>query len=522
MSTPSDWNTALEVYTNTTGVDLLEHSSAKHIADSVSSDAVISVIQDELAHCAQYRADSPEWEKLRRKLAALANVVFELNGALSESTTSTMPGGQTVLVAICDLTTATDGVSETYAALAELLDKIERSLQRLSPSTTAYIFDALFATLAVLAIAYDSVKEIPRKLNDWTEAIFGDEDMKNALSQLEKVAARGTGLSLAGERAKQIGKNAVDGVKKGVENVYDLMRVSRLATSNRADSQSTAITGTSSHDDADTAPAYDAPALEVPVESLLESPPPVYAEHAPGLDASGKPWTQDVVSAFISDQCNTYLSVFKLLGISAPQAKAIRAYAAPDDQPIGVSFEEGEHLEILGMSPSKWIIRKADGIAGILRGTDFFRALELEYLSNPGLVGLEGDAEKVIALRDYTASTTSHTPDEISCSLGEIMDVVNKSDAQWTVRKTDGTIGTVPSDVLQVIETTAVDCTVDDAEKAVQLLQDDYAMALEKWGPGGAPCSVDFLQNFTGMLNVKKADIAAGDSKDLGGSDAPA
>ncbi|KAH9062570.1 hypothetical protein EDB83DRAFT_841888, partial [Lactarius deliciosus] len=131
-------------------------------------------------------------------------------------------------------------------------------------------------------------------------------------------------------------------------------------------------------------------------------------------------------------------NILQIIGRPGYKAKALYAYTASPDQPNEISFSQGETLDIIEKNGDWWQSRKEDGTLGTAPAT-FLRIIEqpppTEYRAK--------------ALYSYTAPPDH--PNDISFSEGETLDIIEMDSDWWYARKKDGTLGTAPSNFLQII-----------------------------------------------------------------------
>ncbi|KAK1224858.1 hypothetical protein PQX77_012208, partial [Marasmius sp. AFHP31] len=135
------------------------------------------------------------------------------------------------------------------------------------------------------------------------------------------------------------------------------------------------------------------------------------------------------------------------------KARALFAYIGSHEDPYELSFAKDETLEILGNAGTWWHARKPDGtigseilsVASVLVLGDNQNSSETQENESS-----QTPVDYAKALYYYKAS--SHDPSEVSFVKDEILDVLDKAEKWWRVRKVDGTIGIAPSDYLALLD----------------------------------------------------------------------
>ncbi|KAL0062264.1 Transmembrane osmosensor [Marasmius tenuissimus] len=133
------------------------------------------------------------------------------------------------------------------------------------------------------------------------------------------------------------------------------------------------------------------------------------------------------------------------------KARALYAYIGSHEDPYELSFAKDEILEILGNAGTWWHARKLDGTIGIAP-SNFLQVLDGDQNSSKtqGNESSRVPVDYAKALYYYKASP--HDPNEVSFAKDEILDVLDKDEKWWRVRKVDGTIGIAPSDYLGLLD----------------------------------------------------------------------
>ncbi|KAH7927001.1 hypothetical protein BV22DRAFT_1061737 [Leucogyrophana mollusca] len=138
------------------------------------------------------------------------------------------------------------------------------------------------------------------------------------------------------------------------------------------------------------------------------------------------------------------------------RAEALYAYTASPDDPNEISFVVGEVLEVVDTEGKWWQVKKSDGTVGIARFS-YLRIIESSRLI-PDCRGFAGTAvpetppsasyqAKVL----YAHIPSPNDPNRVSFAEGETLDIIDKEEKWWLVRKADGTMSTVPASSLQVM-----------------------------------------------------------------------
>ncbi|KAJ7653496.1 hypothetical protein B0H17DRAFT_396420 [Mycena rosella] len=212
MATPNEfdalWNDALQKYGSETGSDLLQSDYAQLFDDCDSVDTVVDALEQEMEAFKKFRSDDSKWATLRNQLKPVVHFVLLFNDATAEAAASHIPGGKSILVAFGVLLTATQGVSERYDALVELFEKLGSFLSRLGirldvpsslgPISKTIAVNILVHLLHVFALSTKLIKK--KRITHYVQVLFGNQDMKDALSRLDKLTTLETQTIVAETR----------------------------------------------------------------------------------------------------------------------------------------------------------------------------------------------------------------------------------------------------------------------------------------------------------------------------------
>ncbi|KAJ8083253.1 Transmembrane osmosensor [Marasmius tenuissimus] len=187
----------------------------------------------------------------------------------------------------------------------------------------------------------------------------------------------------------------------------------------------------------------------------------------------------------------------RILGeVPVDYARALDDYSAPPEDPSKFSFAKDDILDALNRNGGEWLVRKADGTIGVVPSSllvlpfgDLDPSTVLERLLSPtrrrrqfpsfheipselqfGSISPptnrpQSDTSSVVANVTDTVifqaetlrSVTHADPSFLSFTKGVIMDILDIDDFWWRARVPDGTIGTVESIGMRILEKAPVD-----------------------------------------------------------------
>ncbi|KAJ6461432.1 hypothetical protein C8R45DRAFT_1028404 [Mycena sanguinolenta] len=190
------WDDAFEVYKHRTGIDLRHENSvfALRLQGCDSAASVLDTLHKAASEFSGYREGSPKWSKFRRKLKPVITVITVFIDAAAEGAASvSVPGGKAVFVALGILLKATQGVSEKFDALIDLLESMElffrqlgiRSDIPLGKESKSIVVEILVEMLKALALATQMMKQ--NRIKHFVRELFKGDDMKAILDRLQKL-----------------------------------------------------------------------------------------------------------------------------------------------------------------------------------------------------------------------------------------------------------------------------------------------------------------------------------------------
>ncbi|KAF7348046.1 Protein transport protein sec22 [Mycena sanguinolenta] len=190
------WDDAFDVYKHRTGIDLRHENSdfALRLRDCDSAASVLDTLHDTASRFSGHREGSPKWSKFRRKLKPVITVIALFIDAAAEGAASaSVPGGKAVFVAFGVLLKATQGVSEKFDALIDLLESLELFFRQLSirsdvplgKESRSIVVEILVEMLKALALATQMMKQ--NRIKHFVRELFKGDDMKAILDRLQKL-----------------------------------------------------------------------------------------------------------------------------------------------------------------------------------------------------------------------------------------------------------------------------------------------------------------------------------------------
>ncbi|KAF7348041.1 hypothetical protein MSAN_01756500 [Mycena sanguinolenta] len=190
------WDDAFDVYKDRTGVDLRYENSdfALRLRGCDSMASVLGTLHDTASRFSGYREGSPKWSKFRQKLEPVITVIALFIDAAAEGAASvSVPGGKAVFVAFGVLLKATQGVSEKFDALIDLLESLELFFRQLSirsdvplgKESRSIVVEILVEMLKALALATQMMKQ--NRIKHFVRELFKGDDMKAILDRLQKL-----------------------------------------------------------------------------------------------------------------------------------------------------------------------------------------------------------------------------------------------------------------------------------------------------------------------------------------------
>ncbi|KAF7332814.1 Goodbye domain-containing protein [Mycena sanguinolenta] len=203
------WDDAFDVYKDRTGIDLRHENSdlALRLQGCASATSVLETLQKITSEFSGYREGTSKWRKFQRKLKPVLTVIVAFIDAAADSAISSpMPGGA-VFIAIGLLLKATQGVSEKFDALIDLLESLElffrqlsiRSEVSLSKESKHIVVEILVEMLKALALATQLMKQ--NRIKNFVRELVKGDDMKAILDRLQKlttIESRMTAVEILG------------------------------------------------------------------------------------------------------------------------------------------------------------------------------------------------------------------------------------------------------------------------------------------------------------------------------------
>ncbi|KAF7332803.1 Goodbye domain-containing protein [Mycena sanguinolenta] len=189
------WDDAFNVYKDRTGIDLRhEHSDlALRLQGCTSATSVLEALQKIASEFTGYREGTSKWKKFHLKLKPVLTVLVAfIDTAADGAISASMPGGA-VFVAIGFLLKATQGVSEKFDALIDLLESLElffrqlsiRSEVPLSKESRHLIVEILVEMLKALALATQMMKQ--NRIRHFVRELVKGNNMKAIFDRLQKL-----------------------------------------------------------------------------------------------------------------------------------------------------------------------------------------------------------------------------------------------------------------------------------------------------------------------------------------------
>ncbi|KAF7334354.1 Goodbye domain-containing protein [Mycena sanguinolenta] len=189
------WDDAFEVYKDRTGIDLRHEDSdfALHLQGCTSATSVLETLQKIASDFVGYREGTSKWRKFNRKLKPVLTVIVTFIDVAADGAISVSVPGGAVFVAIGLLLKATQGVSDKFDALIDLLESLElffrqlsiRSEVPLSKESKHIVVEILVEMLKALALATQMMKQ--NRIKNFVRELVKGDDMKAILDRLQKL-----------------------------------------------------------------------------------------------------------------------------------------------------------------------------------------------------------------------------------------------------------------------------------------------------------------------------------------------
>ncbi|KAJ7793105.1 hypothetical protein B0H13DRAFT_2393780 [Mycena leptocephala] len=203
---PGLWIDAFGVYKHRTGIDLRDKNSdlALRLHSCDSEDSVLEALEKMATEFGGYREGSPKWQKFRQNLKpVITAVTVFIDAAAEDAVSKSVPGGKSVFVAVGILLKATQGVSEKFDALIDLLESLGLFLRQLKirsdvpfgNESKIIVVEILVEVLKALALATQMINK--NRIQHFVRELFKSDDMKAVLDRLNKLTTIESRMTVA-------------------------------------------------------------------------------------------------------------------------------------------------------------------------------------------------------------------------------------------------------------------------------------------------------------------------------------
>ncbi|KAF8486223.1 hypothetical protein DFH94DRAFT_175659 [Russula ochroleuca] len=186
------FDAALREYSQKTGKDIATDPLTSRLLPCDSSDAVLSILEEQ-AHAFNQFRNGDRKVQLMRRLKPTIDILLGLStsGVLGEGIGLRFPPAKAIFAGVGLLLAAAKGVSASYDALIELFECFEHYLGRLKvlteiPSAVGEIsVKIMVELLEVLALATQQIKQ--GRFKKFAKKLMGENDIEAVLQRLDRL-----------------------------------------------------------------------------------------------------------------------------------------------------------------------------------------------------------------------------------------------------------------------------------------------------------------------------------------------
>ncbi|KAI9458765.1 hypothetical protein F5148DRAFT_316022 [Russula earlei] len=186
----SVFNSALDIYKEQTGHDLVLNPLLHHLQSCHSINDILSVLREQIPISSPSQSRD---ERFSNWLIPIVNVLFAFSASLGEGISLVFPPSKVIFAGICVLFLAVKDARASRDNLVNLFDRIGYFFHRLeiytgvppTPSMTDLIVEIMLEVLTILAIA---TKETKRgRFGRYLKNLMGNTDIVDALQKLDRL-----------------------------------------------------------------------------------------------------------------------------------------------------------------------------------------------------------------------------------------------------------------------------------------------------------------------------------------------